>query len=76
MAYINPNGELMNCLGCGCDTTRKNGYCSKCLPSGSRRFEHINDQRDRHSKNTRGDMFKMDTDGYYEDDRGDRDMEK
>jgi hypothetical protein len=25
-------GELVNCLGCGRDTRRKDGYCSGCLP--------------------------------------------
>jgi len=54
---VNPNGELVNCLSCGRDTTRKDGYCSKCLPLGSKRFEHINDLKDRKQLSV-GDRFR------------------
>ena len=41
--YVNPNGEIMNCEGCGRDTRSKSGLCARCVGNCSQ----IDDRRGR-----------------------------
>ena len=78
MGQVNPNSELMNCLGCGRDTIRKGGYCAKCLPANLMQTgapQHIDDRKDRHIRKE-SETFRMDTDGFYEDFEYEKDMER
>ena len=47
LPQVNPFGEIICCLQCGRDTTRKHGYCPKCNPNSKFHVEQIDDRKDR-----------------------------
>lgn len=65
---INPKRKLINCLGCGRDTTAMYGYCYRCSVSSStnKNAQQINENKDRNMKK-RDNEFRLDSDGYYDD---------
>lgn len=40
----NPNGELINCLTCGRDTTAKGGCCYRCVGRGQQGLDERKDR--------------------------------
>jgi len=60
--------KIVNCLGCGRDTSSKSGYCRRCIGEGHRfTGNQINDTKDRKRNTLVAEQFESAEDDYSEE---------
>ena len=67
---LNEKGKLINCFGCGRDTTARHGYCYRCVGTGNP-YRNITqmpkESKDRHCITFDGDPISMQTEVHEDD---------